>query len=42
MKNYAMGCGLTEASNLLKKARMVMIEEHASKPARQADVREFF
>ena len=42
LEKYASGCGLAEASYFLKKARMVMIEAHASKPARQADVREFF
>ena len=42
LENYASGCGLPEASSLLKKTRIVMIEAHASKPARQADVREFF
>ena len=42
LEKYASGCGLTEASYFLKKARMVMIEAHASKPARQADGREFF
>ena len=41
LEKYASECGLTEASYFLKKARMVMIEAHASKPARQADVREF-
>ena len=42
LEKYAASCGLTEASYFLKKARIVMIEAHASKPARQADVREFF
>ena len=42
LENYASGCGLTEASSLLKKAKMVMIEAHASKPGRQSGVREFF
>ena len=31
LEEYASGCGLTEASHFLKKARMVMIEAHASK-----------
>ena len=42
LEKYASGCGLTEASYFLKKARMVVIEAHASKPAREADVRELF
>ena len=42
LKKYASGCGMTEASYFLKKDRIVMIEAHASKPTRQADVREFF
>ena len=41
LEKYASGCGLTEASYFFKKARMVTIEAHASKPACQADVREF-
>ena len=42
LEKYASGCGLTETNYFLKKARMVMVEAHASKPARQADVREVF
>lgn len=42
LERYAAGCALNEASYLLKRARMLMIEAHASKPSRQADVREFF
>ena len=42
LESYAAGCGLNEASYLLKRARMLMIKAHASKPSRQADVREFF
>ena len=42
LEKCASGCDLTEASYFLKKARMLMVEAHASKPARQADVREFF
>ena len=42
MEKYASGCGLTEASDSLKKARIVVIEAHVSKPARQADVKEYF
>ena len=42
LENYASECGLTGASNLLKKASMVMIEAHASKPVRQSDLRELF
>ena len=35
LEKYASKCGLTEASYFLKKAKMVMIAAHASKPARQ-------
>ena len=42
LENYAAGCGLDEASYLLKRARMLMIEAHASKPSRQTDVRAYF
>ena len=42
LEKHASGCGLTEASYILKKTRMVITEAHASRPARQADVREFF
>ena len=42
LEKYASGCGLTEVSYFLKKVRMVMIEAHASKPARQAGIREYF
>lgn len=42
LENYAAGCGLDEASFLLKRARMLMIEAHASKPSRQTDVRAYF
>ena len=41
LENYASGCGLTGASYFVKKARMVRIEAHASKPARQANFRDF-
>lgn len=41
LENYASGRGLEQASYFLKRARMVMIEGHASKPSRQADVRAF-
>ena len=39
---YASGCGLTETSYFFKKVRMVMIEAHASKPARQLTLGSFF
>ena len=42
LENFAAGCGLNEASYLLMRARVLMIEAHASKPSRQADVRVFF
>ena len=42
LENYAAGCGLGEASYFLKRARMLMIETHALKPSRQADVRAYF
>ena len=41
LENHAAGCGLDEASNLIKGARMLMIEAHDSKPSRQTDVRVF-
>ena len=42
LENYAAGCGLDEASYLLKRARMLMIEAHTSKPSRQTDIRVYF
>ena len=42
LEKYASKSGLGEAGFFLQKARMLMIEAHASKPARQTDVREFF
>ena len=42
LENYSAGCGLGETSYLFKRARMLMIEAHASKPSRQTDVRAYF
>ena len=42
LETYASGCGFRAAGYFLKKARMVMIKAHASKSARQADIKEFF
>lgn len=41
LESNAAGCGMAEASHFLQKAKMAMIEAHACKPTRQADVREF-
>ena len=42
LESYAAASGLDEAGYLLQRARMWMIEAHASKPARQTDVRVYF
>ena len=42
LENCAAGCGLDEASYLLKRARTLIIEAHASKPSRQTNVRAYF
>ena len=42
LESCAAGCGLNEVSYLLKRARMLMLEAHASKPSRQAEGRAFF
>lgn len=41
LESYAAACGLNEGSHLLKRARVLMIEAHASNPSREADVRDF-
>ena len=40
--NYAAASGLNEAGYFLQRARMSMIEAHASRPSRQIDIRAFF
>ena len=42
LESYVAASGLDEAGYLLQRARMLMIEAHASKPTRQTDVREYF
>ena len=42
LENYAARRDLNEASYLLERTRMLMIEAHASKPSRQADINELF
>ena len=42
LESYAAASGLDEAGYLLQRARMFMIEAHASKPTRQTDVRAYF
>ena len=42
LESYAAASGLDEAGYLLQRARMLMIEAHASKQIRQTDVREYF
>eukprot|EP00904_Undaria_pinnatifida_P009149 jgi/Undpi1/5364/HiC_scaffold_2.g00645.m1 len=42
LESYAAASGLDEAGYLLQRARMLMIEAHASKPTRQTDVRAYF
>ena len=42
LESYAVESGLDEAGYLLQRARMLMLEAHASKPTRQTDVRAYF
>ena len=41
LEHFAQLCGNDEAGNLLRRARMSFIRNFASKPGRQADMREF-
>ena len=41
LEHFAQSCGNDEAGNHLRKARMSFIRAFASKPGRQADMREF-
>ena len=41
LEHFVQSCGNDEAENLLRKARVSFIRDFASKPGRQADIREF-
>ena len=41
LEHFAQSCGNDEAGNVLRRARMSFIRDFASKPRRQADMREF-
>ena len=41
LEHFTQSCGNDEAGNLLRRARMSFIRDFASKPGRQADMREF-
>ena len=41
LEHFAQSCGKDEAENLLHRARTSFIRDFASKPGRQADMREF-
>ena len=41
LESVAEKCGIKEAAHHLQKAKMAMIHAHASRPARQTDIRAF-
>ena len=41
LEHFAQSCGNAEVENLLRRARMSLIRNFASKPGRQADIRGF-
>ena len=41
-EQFALSASNTEAGHFLRKAKVLFLEVHAAKPARQADIRMFF